>query len=264
MSGFYQQGYTCARVDGQWIELAAAGKLSKRKDHFIDLLVDRLTVDSHFISRLKESLQKSVDLTEGQIKIELINSVKSVKGLVKNFSIHATCPVCLTGFPELEPKLFSFNNPKGACRECYGLGYLSEEEGVVEIKEPAALFEKGSRTQEREGRRKRPAAQQNKEPEETGASIKICSSCKGTRLQPFALSVKIKNKNIAGLSSFSIEELSSFCSHLKFPPQHKIVADKILQKIKTDLNFLKKMGLGYLSLDRPVRTLSGGRRKESD
>ena len=96
---------------------------SKRKDHFIDLLIDRLIVDSEYIPRLKESLQKAVDLTEGRIKIERMDS----KGLVKNYSIHATCPICLAGFPELEPRLFSFNNPKGACLECNGLGYLSEK-----------------------------------------------------------------------------------------------------------------------------------------
>lgn len=226
---FLSVGYTRARVDGKWIELATAKKLSKRKDHFIDLLIDRLIVDSRFTSRLKESLQKSADLTDGRIKVELMDRKE-----VKDYSIHATCPVCLTGFPELEPKLFSFNNPKGACRECNGLGYLEEdiEEEIIN-EDKSVILEKED-------------------------VLKICSHCKGTRLQPFALNVRIKNKNIAELSSLSIDRLYTFCSRLSFPSQYKVVADKILKKINSDLDFLSKMGLGYLSLNRSIRTLSGG------
>ena len=228
---FLSVGYTRARVDGKWIELATAKKLSKRKDHFIDLLIDRLIVDSQFTSRLKKSLQRAVDLTEGRIKVELMDKT----GEAKDYSIHATCPVCLTGFPELEPKLFSFNNPKGACQECNGLGYLSEEAEIREIKGDESI---------------------NLQKEDTPS--RVCSHCKGARLQPFALNVKIKDKNIAELSSFSMDILYTFCSRLKFSSRYKIVADKILKKISSDLDFLNKMGLGYLSLDRPIRTLSGG------
>lgn len=230
---FLSAGYTRARIDGKWIELAVAQKLSKRKDHFIDLLIDRLIVDSQFTSRLRESLQKAVDLTEGRIKVELMDST----GEAKDYSIHATCPVCLAGFPEMEPKLFSFNNPKGACQECNGLGYLYEEEireKIIDTDEDKNI---------------------NLETEDV---LKVCSHCAGTRLQPFALNVKIKDKNIAELSSFSMDRLYTFCSRLKFPSRYKIVADKILKKIKSDLEFLNKMGLNYLSLDRPIRTLSGG------
>lgn len=223
---FLSIGYIRARVDGKWIELADAKKLSKRKDHFIDILVDRLIVNNEFLSRLKESLQKAADLTDGRIKIELINSPEEVK----HYSVHATCPVCLMGFPEVEPKLFSFNNPKGACLDCNGLGYLPEE---WEEKESAQV-----------------------EAEES--VLKVCPSCEGTRLQPFSLSVKIDDKNIAELSALSIDELNLFCSKLKFPSPYKVIADKIIKKIKWDLSFLQKMGLSYLSLNRYIRSLSGG------
>ena len=232
---FLSAGYTRARVDGKWIELASAIKLSKRKDHFIDLLIDRLIVDPRYVLRLQKSLQKAVDLTGGQIKVEPM----AQEDQVKNYSIHATCPVCLAGFPELEPKLFSFNNPKGACPECNGLGYLPE--GWTE-----------------ENEKKNINMEAEAEAEAEDILEKNCSYCAGTRLQPFALSVKIKGKNIAELSAFSIEKLHTFCAGLYFPSQYKIVADKILEKLQSDLDFLKKMGLGYLSLDRPIRTLSGG------
>ena len=225
---FLSIGYTRARVDGKWIELAEAKKLSKRKDHFIDILVDRLIVKDELLSRLKESLQRAVDLADGRITIELITAPKKVK----QYSVHATCPVCLKGFPEVETKLFSFNNPKGACGECNGLGYLPEE--WIEDEE----LELAEETEEN--------------------FLTVCPSCEGTRLQPFARSVKVGGRNVAELSNFSIDDLNVFCHKLKFPHQYKLIADKILEKIKLDLDFLKKIGLSYLSLDRSIRTLSGG------
>ena len=223
---FLAAGFTRARVDGQWMDLSLAKKLSKRKDHFIDLLIDRLIVKSSLFGRLKQSLQKAAEQADGFIKIELMDS--RTKDSVKSYSIHNTCPVCTAGFPELEPKLFSFNNPKGACTNCHGLGYLLDDE-------EAQAFE-------------------DSEEEES----LVCPVCKGKRLNPFALNVRVKNKNIAELSSMSLDDLSRFCSRLHFSDQNKIVADKILEKINRDLSFLKKTGLSYLSMDRPIRTLSGG------
>ncbi|MDE0119700.1 MAG: excinuclease ABC subunit UvrA [Bdellovibrionales bacterium] len=317
--GFLSSGYTQAKVDGKWLELAEAKKLSKRKDHFIDLLVDRLSVESRFIPRLKESLQKAADLTKGRIKVELINlPIKSLtsKGLkskefyldkslkkksmkkkdqkmietskhdqynsiqseknklnIKHYSLHATCPVCLAGFPEMEPKLFSFNNPKGACSKCNGLGYLQEEEEWREESEwmeedmsaESLIFPDSEKKHHKDTEIKQTilsnqtnTAETNNMDIEKDRAVKMCPLCKGTRLNSFALSVRIQDKNIAQLSSFSIEKLIRFCSRLKFPSQYKLVADKILEKLNSDLGFLNKMGLGYLSLDRPSRTLSGG------
>ena len=228
-------GYSRARVDGQWVDLSSMGKLSKRKDHFIDVLIDRLTVDQQFYSRLKESLQRASDLTDGYIKVEFMQKDKKSAEEVKNYSLHATCPICFSGFVALEPKLFSFNNPKGACVQCNGLGYLSGMENESEIQSDGIASEDMEDVFER----------------------KKCSVCQGSRLNSFALNVKIKNKNIADLSTMSVEELSRFCSKLKFQ-KYQMIADKILDKIQQDLNFFLKIGLSYLSLDRPIRTLSGG------
>ena len=227
---FLSAGYTRAFVDGKWIELAGARKLSKRKDHFIDVLMDRLRVEEKFLPRLKESLEKAMDLTGGRIKITFMNS----KLGTKNYSTEATCPICLSSFPELEPKLFSFNNPKGACPCCNGLGYLSEESWVLETLE-SEEFE-----------------------DLKGEEVQLCPACRGARLNPQALNIRIKSKNIQDLVSLSIEELDTFCSRLKFPSPYNLVADKILEKVRFDLSFLKKIGLDYLSLNRPIRTLSGG------
>ena len=240
-------GWTRARVDGEWQELIeysmihGTKKLSKRKEHFIDILVDRLTADPTLHPRLKESLKKTADLTGGRIKIELMErkakehkTQSSPQAQTKTYSLHTTCPICLKGFPEMEPRLFSFNNPQGACLKCHGLGYITNNWENQMIDE-----------------------EERQEPE-LAEGKKICSACKGFRLNPFVLNVKIKNKNIAEFSSFSIEQLYNFCQNLKFPTKYKTVAEKILEKIGHDLDFMKQMGLGYLSLNRSMQSLSGG------
>ncbi len=231
-AAFLSAGFTHARVDGQWRELERVGPLHKRKDHFIDLLVDRLIVKPEFLPRLKSALVRALDQTEGFVSIEEITGPKKRSGKkeARHYCLHATCPVCAAGFPELEPKLFSFNNPKGACTHCHGLGYFFEEE----------------------------VAGQAEEEEDTEIQKTPCPTCRGKRLNNFALNVRIKNRNIAELSAMSIEDLNHFLNRLRFPSRLKVVADKILEKLKTGLKFLNKTGLEYLSLDRPIRTLSGG------
>ncbi len=242
-------GWTRVRVDGEWHELAEYSllhghrKLSKRQEHFIDIMVDRLTVDPTLHSRLKESLHKTADLTGGRIKIELMGGTtrgtrRDLGEQNKMYSLHATCPVCLKGFPEMEPRFFSFNNPHGACSMCHGLGYITDQW------ENSLINDEAMEELEKE--------------EEEAEGHKICPACKGARLNPVVLNVKINNKNIADLSAFSMEKLYNFFQRVKFPAKYKTVAEKILEKIRHDLSFLKQMGLGYLSLNRPMQSLSGG------
>ena len=140
--------------------------------------------------------------------------------LLSRYSLKAVCPVCFFSALEIEPRLFSFNSPKGACPQCKGLGYEEEEE------------------------------------EEEFS--KICPSCNGRKLCPEALSVLMKGKNIQELSSMDLEELEIFLKKLKFSARDKVIAEHIIQKILCDLDVLKKVGVSYLSLNREVRTLSGG------
>ena len=241
---YLSQGWTRVRVNGEWIELAKypALKLSPKKEHTIDILVDRLIVDPQFQDRLHKSLQKSAQLTEGRIKIELIhhptnNTTDLKKEKSKIYSLQATCPICLKGFAPIEPKLFSFNHPKGACPSCHGLGYKIEPEYSMDL-EWESVKDQDSQEQKT-----------------------ICPTCQGLRLKPFALSVKILEKNIAEHTSFNIEKLYDFYQNLKFPLKYKTVAEKILEPIQRDLSYLKKVGLGYLSLSRSIQSLSGGEAK---
>ena len=140
----------------------------------------------------------------------------------------------------MQPKLFSFNSPIGACPQCKGLGYLMEnlKNGSSSTNDIANV-------------------------DEIDIESSMCPSCKGQRLNPFALQTRIKNKNIADCTAMSIDQMSYFFTQLHFKPPYKIVAEKILDKIQSDLQVLQTIGLGYLSLSRSIHTLSGGEAKRA-
>ena len=225
-----KKGFVKARVDGEWIELARAKKLKKTKVHDIDLVVDQLVSDKKFEVRLRESLHLALTLSGGRVLFE------TTEGEQKRFSIHSSCPVCDYSFPDLEPRLFSFNNPKGACPDCKGLGVVGWYEDQWE--------EQGGTSED--------------EAAEEDLRLETCSSCQGARLKPEALSVKIQNQSIHDWSTQSIEDLLIFLPTLKWSQKQREIAEPILKEIDRRLKYLMDVGCGYLSLSRASNTLSGG------
>lgn len=223
-----QKGFLKARVDGEWIELVKAPKLAKRKAHDIDLLVDRLVIKEGIEKRLSDSINLSLSLAKGLVSVQVVGKEAKV------YSIHMACPQCGFSFPEIEPRLFSFNNPRGACPTCKGLGTLDlgEEESMVGGDDELDDLDE--------------------------YSLRECPDCQGARLKPEALNVRIHERNIAELSALSHEELRQFLSNLDLASKQSLIADKILKQILSRLDYLIRVGTGYLSLSRPTRTLSGG------
>ena len=225
-----RKGFVRARVDGQWVELEKAKKLAKHKRHHIDLLIDRLIVEEKYRSRTIESLNLALSLAKGMVKVEFLGQP------AKLYSIHQACPECGYSFPELDPRLFSFNNPRGACEDCNGLGYIGSEHNF--------------------------SVAENEEEEVEDSydpySIEICQACQGTRLNAQARNVLIDGKNIAEMSVLPATELQEYLSTLHLIGSEKIIGEKILQQIRQRLEYLIRVGTGYLSLNRPTRTLSGG------
>ncbi|MCB0362526.1 MAG: excinuclease ABC subunit UvrA, partial [Bdellovibrionales bacterium] len=235
-----KKGFSRARVDGQWVELSKAKKLAKRQAHDIEILVDRLSVEDKYVSRMKESLQLALGLSKGLV---LIEPHDASLGGTHLYSIHRACPICAYSFPPLEPRLFSFNNPKGACLNCSGLGFLSE------TGDSSREFLIG-------GESKKPCEDDldNSEIENI-----VCPSCKGMRLKPEVLNVHIAGKNIAELSQLPINSLKQFfLKDLCWEKREKLIADKLLQQILFRIEYLERVGTGYLSLSRKSGTLSGG------
>ena len=209
-----KSGFIRAKIDGQWVELEKTKKLSRHKHHDIDLLVDRLTVHKKYQTRLSESLQLALTLSKGTVKIDPFHLP------AKMYSIHSACPECGYSYPELNPKMFSFNNPLGACEACHGLGQIS--------------FDK----------------------EESGTLP--CPSCQGTRLKESIQTILLNNKSISEYTSMPVQFLIQSLKDVSFKGRESTIAKKIIQQILSRLDYMDKVGTGYLSLDRRTTTLSSG------
>ena len=245
-----KKGFVKAKVDGEYIELEKATKLAKTKTHDIDLVVDQLILKDTIKHRLSESINTALSLANGRLIIEMHNGDRV------NYSLHSTCPICAFSFPELEPRLFSFNNPRGACATCNGLGtadlveeeqYSDSDVGGRKLEQVKYTY-KGKKVTEAEG----------DDEEEAEMILSTCPDCAGSRLKPESLSIKVNNKNIAELSDMSIMELRDFLLSAKWNDKNKMISEKILKQIISRLDFLNRVGTAYLSISRPARTLSGG------
>ncbi|MCB0393616.1 MAG: excinuclease ABC subunit UvrA [Bdellovibrionales bacterium] len=221
-------GYVRARVDGDFVELQEVGRLAKTKVHNIDLVIDRLIINEKISTRISESVQTALELSNGFISIYEMDT-----GEITSFSQHASCPECGFSFPDIDAKLFSFNDPKGACESCHGLGYLDEED--LEVDEEGEVDD-----------------------ELDAYSHQICPECNGARLKPSALNVFIKEKNIHQLAQMNLDQLNEFVLKINFSARELMIVDKLVKNLKEKLDFLCRLGVGYLSLSRSARTLSGG------
>ncbi|MBI5025902.1 MAG: excinuclease ABC subunit UvrA [Nitrospirae bacterium] len=163
----------------------------------------------------------AIELALKHSELVIVNIVDEKRDIL--FSRRLACPGCGVSYPEINPRFFSFNSQYGACPKCNGLGFdgISEEEEEFPILRP-------------------------------------CPACGGLRLRKEALSIRINKLNIGEFSRLSIKEAIAFCEGLRLKEREALVARRILKEIKERLLFLNKVGLGYLSLDRPAFSLSGG------
>ena len=150
-----------------------------------------------------------------------------------SYSTQRTCPSCNRGFDEPDPRLFSYNSKHGWCPGCYGTG-----------KELTDF-----------------------DPEDTGEEghwlrqddpVEVCSKCRGARLRPEALSIRFAGESIAEIAGMSIDRAIDWFGALQLDARQKAIATDVLAEIRSRLDFLRRVGLGYLTLDRGAPTLSGG------
>ena len=321
-----KSGYVRVRVDGNMYELTEEIPLDKNIKHNIEIIVDRLVVKPGIEKRLTDSVENVLNLAEGLLTVDVIG------GEPMNFSQSFSCPDCGISIEEIEPRSFSFNNPFGACPECYGLGYkmefdvdlmipdprLSIDEGAIAVMGWQSCTDKGSFTrailealskeyhfsldtpfedypkeiqdilihgtngkevkvhyvgQRGEGfydvafegliknveRRYRETSSETMKAEyETFMRITPCHECGGQRLKKGALAVTVGGKNIAEVTSLSIEKLQDFLEALELTKTQEIIGGQILKEIKARIGFLMDVGLDYLTLARATGSLSGG------
>ena len=131
---YRKQGFVRIRIDNEIFDLSDEINIDKNKKHEIELIIDRLTIKDDIRSRLTESIETSLKAADNMVLVSIISNeedLSSFGGIKKKdgsveilFSSNYACPDCGFGFPEITPRMFSFNNPFGACPDCLGIGYL--------------------------------------------------------------------------------------------------------------------------------------------
>ncbi|TKB72463.1 MAG: excinuclease ABC subunit A [Nitrospira sp.] len=220
-------GYVRVRVNGRLIDLDEDIKLDKQRKHTIEVVIDRIVMKAgsagdSLSKRLADSVETALKLADGLV------GVLPEGGTPLLYSEKLACIQCGVSYPELTPRIFSFNSPHGACPVCDGIGYaVSPGCPVEDMEDDFTLLER-------------------------------CSACQGARLKPESLSVKVGGKSIAESTNLSVRAAADFFASLTLTEREQFIAQRILKEIRERLGFLVNVGLDYLTLDRAAATLSGG------
>ena len=327
---FQKKGFQRLKIDGQFYEIADAPALDKKLKHDIEVVVDRIVVRKDIASRLADSLETALRLTDGLAIAEFADEKEGKKPKQILFSEKFACPVSGFTIPEIEPRLFSFNNPFGACPVCSGIGHemridparvvpdenRSLKGGAIapwakssspfygqtlnalaksyrfslstpwkDLPQEARdvilygsgdrkinfVYDDGLRAYETkktfEGvvnnlERRWQETESEWAREEIGKymSEAPCTACKGARLKPEALAVKIAGKTISEVTELSVTQANDWFGALpaQLTDKQNEIAGRILKEIRERLKFLVDVGLTYLTLARNSGTLSGG------
>jgi excinuclease ABC subunit A len=320
-----RRGFQRVKIDGEVVLIEDAPLLKKNFKHDIDVVVDRFIVREEASARLADSLETAIGLTDGLATVENADD-----GTATVFSSRFACPTSGFTIPEIEPRLFSFNNPFGACPVCDGIGteqhcdadlvvpnplmsmrdgaiapwassnssyYEQTLEGIckhfnVGMKTPfgelpksvreAILFGSGEEVipikyddglrsytvkktfegvvNNLERRWRETDSSWVREELSKFMSAAACATCKGKRLKPEALAVKIDMRDISEVTDFSVAKAKDWFLELpkSLSPKQLEIGERILKEINERLGFLVDVGLGYLTLSRGSGGLSGG------
>ncbi len=318
-----QGGFVRVRIDGELRDLDDAIELDKNKKHSIEVVVDRVVMKEGVAARLSDSLETALRLADGRVLVDVMEHEELL------FSEHHACPLCGFSIGELEPRMFSFNSPFGACPSCDGLGSTQEvdldlvvpdwdrsllehaiapweptssqyypqllkavcdhydipmdvpvkdlpkekmdkvlygsgkdkihfhyENEFGNVRDQMIEFEGVVRNVER--RFKETTSDYVREQMEKYMAQQACPSCKGYRLKPETLAVKVADKHIGEVTQYSIQEADTFFKELDLSEKDMQIARLVLREIEERLGFLVNVGLDYLTLSRAAGTLSGG------
>ncbi len=250
-----KEGFVRARVDGTLRELEQPIELDKQKKHTIEVVVDRLVVKPDVARRLADSLEIATRLAEGIVTVSVL------EGPELTFSEKLACITCGVSYPEISPRVFSFNNPHGACPACGGLGTQVDGRSDAALASTEEGF-LGSSARYLDRRYKETSSSRVREAIEEYVerlySIRPCKACGGARLRKESLAIKVAGLSIAEVTRMSVKEGLAFFEGLRLSEKDQEIARRILKEIRERLGFLVNVGLEYLTLDRTAATLAGG------
>ena len=233
-----RQGFDTLFVDGVLVPVGHFRKLERFKEHTIDVVVG--VIDARRILKARNLTQRALDIGRGTA--HLLDS----KHRLTVMSTEMSCPGCGRAFEELDPRLFSFNSPHGACEECGGFGEIwnrslqtgTEDNGDSVLENELAAERESEWIDEDEA--------------------KECPSCHGSRLNAVARHVRLQGFTIDHFTGLAASEAREAISRLRFRGTQKTIAAELLPEIDQRLHFMDNVGLGYLALGRSAKTLSGG------
>ena len=226
------------RVDGKWEPTSPFPLLSRYKEHTLEVPTGTFKVEPQTEEKIHQALTEALFHGHGLVCVAsgrkaLPNSgdlSESEEGTVEILSTKRACPVCAVSFPEPDPRLFSYNNKMGWCPQCTGTGRVG-----INAEEDQALAD-----------------------DEEALSAAVCPACHGMRLNPVALAVKFDGRSIGDTTAMSVDEALETMRAIKLKGRDKAIGGDAVKEIISRLEFLQKVGLGYLSLDRDAPSLSGG------
>ncbi len=233
-----RQGFDTLFVDGQLVPVGHFRKLERFKEHTIDVVVG--VIDAKRILKARNLVQRALDIGRGTAHL------LDAKHNLTVMSTEMSCPGCGRAFEELDPRLFSFNSPHGACEECGGFGE------IWNVAKQTGTEETGESVLENEL-----AAERESEWIEEGEA-KECPECHGSRLNAVARHVRLQGRTIDAFTALAAAEALALTQKLKFRGNQKTIAADLVPEIQQRLEFMGNVGLGYLALGRSAKTLSGG------
>jgi excinuclease ABC subunit A len=255
------RGYTHLRVDGNFLPTTGFPRIDRFKEHTIELPVCDLDITPANEALLRAKLAEALEHGKGVLHVLApLDGLKGAMlaglgahrhiGKVEVFSTRRACPVCSASYAELDPRLFSYNSKHGWCPDCVGTG-------VALTREQRKALDDTIRDDDSKGREQTFA-----EPEVEDVADQACPSCHGTRLNLQARNVKFDKTGIAEIAALSVLDVRRWIESLQVTGvlslREEGISRDLIPEIRSRLEFLEEVGLGYLTLDRGAPTLSGG------
>ena len=222
------RGATELRVDGQFVPTEPFPRLKRFVEHSIEMPIAALTIGAQTTPELRAAVDAALEAGKGVVH------VLDEKKRVTIHSSRRACPDCGRGFAEPDPRALSFNSPQGWCVECHGTGAALEDFSVEQSGEETQWLETD------------------------GRAAPPCPACQGARLNPVARHLRLGGLAISELTALDVDALAKFCTRLRLDARGTAIALDAMAEIRSRLQFLARVGLGYLALDRAAPTLSGG------
>jgi excinuclease ABC subunit A len=305
LQGLAKTGYVRGRIDGVLHNLDEAIELDKKKNHSIEIVVDRLMIKKDIEKRLEASVEQAIKLAKGIVLVAVVD------GEERLYSEKMACVDCGVSIPAIEPRTFSFNSFYGACEVCNGLGMKFDFDPARIVTDPSRPILNGGLGVATGWLDEEFESQISKIADQLGADVSVpfeqlppkvqnaifygikergkkvegiidilnryydqegldsedladfmvtkpCAACRGARLRPESLAVRVANRSIAEIVSWPVTDTLKFFAELKLGDREEQIAGRIVREIHDRLQFLDAVGLNYLSLDRAATTLSGG------